>query len=69
MQDKNRPGVIASDSEHVIKIRWNDFEELENVLSQGNNDIACFIYYPMTIRFLEIIHYQKMVTGKSNFFM
>ncbi len=31
MQDKNRPGVIASDSEHVIKIKWNDFEELENV--------------------------------------
>ena len=46
MQDKNRPGVIASDSEHVIKIKWNDFEELENVLSQGNNDIACFISSP-----------------------
>ena len=46
MQDKNRPGVIASDSEHVIKIKWNDFEELENLLSQGNNDIACFISSP-----------------------
>ena len=46
MQDKNRPGVIASDSEHVIKIKWNDLEELENLLSQGNNDIACFISSP-----------------------
>jgi glutamate-1-semialdehyde 2,1-aminomutase len=46
MQDKNRPGVIASDSEHVIKIKWNDLEELENLLGQGNNDIACFISSP-----------------------
>ena len=46
MQDKNRPGVIASDSEHVIKIKWNDLEELENLLSQGNDDIACFISSP-----------------------
>ena len=46
MQDKNRPGVIASDSEHVIKIKWNDLEELENLLGQDNNDIACFISSP-----------------------
>ena len=46
MQDKNRPGVIASDSEHVIKIKWNDLEELENLLGQENNDIACFISSP-----------------------
>ena len=46
MQDKNRPGVIASDSEHVIKIKWNDLEGLENLLGQGNNDIACFISSP-----------------------
>ena len=46
MQDKNRPGVIESDSEHVIKIKWNDLEELENLLGQGNNDIACFISSP-----------------------
>ena len=46
MQDKNRPGVIASDSEHVIKIKWNDLEELENLLGQGDNDIACFISSP-----------------------
>ena len=46
MQDKNRPGVIASDSEHVIKIKWNDLEELENLLSKDNNDIACFISSP-----------------------
>ena len=46
MQDKNRPGVIASDSEHIIKIKWNDLEELENLLGQGNNDIACFISSP-----------------------
>ena len=46
MQDKSRPGVIASDSEHVIKIKWNDLEELENLLGQGNNDIACFISSP-----------------------
>jgi len=46
MQDKNRPGVIESDSEHVIKIKWNDLEELENLLGQDNNDIACFISSP-----------------------
>jgi len=46
MQDKNRPGVIASDSEHVIKIKWNDLEELENLLGKDNNDIACFISSP-----------------------
>ena len=46
MQDKNRPGVIASDSEHVIKIKWNDLEELENLLGQDTNDIACFISSP-----------------------
>ena len=46
MQDKNRPGVIASDSAHVIKIKWNDLEELENLLGQGDNDIACFISSP-----------------------
>lgn len=46
MQDKNRPGVIASDSEHVIKIKWNELEELENLLGQGDNDIACFISSP-----------------------
>ena len=46
MQDKNRPGVIASDSEHIIKIKWNDLEELENLLGQDNNDIACFISSP-----------------------
>ena len=46
MQDKNRPGVVASDSEHVIKIKWNDLEELENLLGQDNNDIACFISSP-----------------------
>ena len=46
MQDKNRPGVIASDSEHVIKIKWNDLEELENLLGQDDNDIACFISSP-----------------------
>ena len=46
MQDKNRPGVIASDSKHVIKIKWNDLEELENLLGQENNDIACFISSP-----------------------
>ena len=46
MQDKNRPGVIASDSEHVIKIKWNDLEELENLLGKGDNDIACFISSP-----------------------
>ena len=46
MQGKNRPGVIASDSEHVIKIKWNDLEELENLLGQDNNDIACFISSP-----------------------
>ena len=45
MQDKDRPGIISSDSEHVLKVKWNDISSLEKLLTQ-NNDIACFISSP-----------------------
>ena len=46
MQDKSRPGIIDSDNEHVLKIKWNDIEGLEELLSIHGNDIACFISSP-----------------------
>ena len=45
MQDKDRPGIISSDSEHVLKVKWNDISSLEKLLTQ-NNDVACFISSP-----------------------
>ena len=45
MQDKDRPGIISSDSEHVLKVKWNDIVSLEKLLTQ-NNDVACFISSP-----------------------
>ena len=45
MQDKDRPGIISSDSEHVLKVKWNDISSLEKLLTH-NNDIACFISSP-----------------------
>ena len=45
MQDKDRPGIISSDSEHVLKVKWNDIGSLEKLLTQ-NNDVACFISSP-----------------------
>ena len=46
MQDKSRPGIISSDNEHVLKIKWNDSEALEELLDKHGNDIACFISSP-----------------------
>ena len=46
MQDKSRPGIIPSDNEHVLKIKWNDSEALEELLEKQGNDIACFISSP-----------------------
>ena len=45
MQDKDRPGIISSDSEHVLKVKWDDIVSLEKLLTQ-NNDVACFISSP-----------------------
>ncbi len=45
MQDKDRPGIISSDSEHVLKVKWNDIGSLEKLLTL-NNDVACFISSP-----------------------
>lgn len=46
MQDKSRPGIIDSDNEHVLRIKWNDIEGLEELLNMHGNDIACFISSP-----------------------
>jgi len=46
MQEKSRPGIIASDSEHVLKVKWNDSEALEQLLQKHGSDIACFISSP-----------------------
>tara|TARA_Y100001935_G_scaffold248138_1_gene244936 strand:+ start:1289 stop:2506 length:1218 start_codon:yes stop_codon:yes gene_type:complete len=45
MQEKDRPGIIDSDSEHVLKAKWNDLESLETLLNQ-HDDVACFISSP-----------------------
>ena len=29
MQDKNRPGILSSDNDHVLKVKWNDLSSLE----------------------------------------
>ena len=46
MQEKDRPGIIASDGEHVLKVKWNDSEALEQLLQKNGSDIACFISSP-----------------------
>ena len=45
MQNSNNPGIIDSDSEHVLKAKWNDLESLETLLNQ-HDDVACFISSP-----------------------
>lgn len=46
MQDQERPGILASDNEHVLKVKWNDIATLEELLVKSGNDIACFISSP-----------------------
>ena len=46
MQDKNRPGILSSDNDHVLKVKWNDISSLEEILVKGADDIACFISSP-----------------------
>ena len=46
MQDKSRPGIIPSDNDHVIKVKWNDVDSLSEVLDNYSDQIACFISSP-----------------------
>ena len=46
MQDKNRPGILSSDNDHVLKVKWNDISSLEELLVKDADDIACFISSP-----------------------
>ena len=46
MQDKNRPGILSSDNDHVLKVKWNDISSLEELLVKDGHDIACFISSP-----------------------
>ena len=46
MQDKDSPGIISSDSNHVLKVNWNDLDELQLLFEKHANEIACFISSP-----------------------
>ena len=46
MQDKSRPGIIPSDNDHVIKVKWNDIDSLSEILDKYSDQIACFISSP-----------------------
>jgi len=46
MQEKDRPGIISSDSEHVLNVQWNDLESFEEILKNNSDTIACFISSP-----------------------
>jgi glutamate-1-semialdehyde 2,1-aminomutase len=45
MQD-GQPGTIASDSEHVLTVAWNDADEFEALIEAHPGEIACFISSP-----------------------
>lgn len=46
MQDESRPGIIPSDNQHILKVKWNDIDQLENLLQEQGDKIACFISSP-----------------------
>jgi len=46
MQRNNSPGTIPSDTDEIISIEWNAIDELERVISENTNQIACFISSP-----------------------
>ena len=46
MQDKERPGILSSDNDHVLKVKWNDLSSVEELLFNQGDDIACFISSP-----------------------
>lgn len=46
MQDESRPGIIPSDNQHILKVKWNDIDQLENLLQDQGDKIACFISSP-----------------------
>ena len=46
MQDKERPGILSSANDHVLKVKWNDLSSVEELLFNQGDDIACFISSP-----------------------
>ena len=46
MQDKERPGILSSDNDHVLKVKWNELSSVEELLFNQGDDIACFISSP-----------------------
>ena len=46
MQATGSPGILPSDSEHIIEIPWNDVGALRHVIAQYPDDIGGFISAP-----------------------
>lgn len=46
MQGVGHHGVMEDDVEHVIRVTWNNFEELERVVAENAGNIAGFISSP-----------------------
>ena len=46
MQKKGSPGTIDSDSSEVLSISWNSIKEFDSIISENENEIACFISSP-----------------------
>ena len=46
MQNSTNPGVVDSDSDEVLSIKWNSTEEFDEMISSFGSEIACFISSP-----------------------
>ena len=46
MQKSTNPGVVDSDSDEVLSIKWNSTEEFDEMISSFGSEIACFISSP-----------------------
>ncbi|MBI9012386.1 MAG: aminotransferase class III-fold pyridoxal phosphate-dependent enzyme [Clostridiales bacterium] len=45
-QKIGHPGIVEEDVTNNIYVKWNDIDQLEKVILENKNDIACFISTP-----------------------
>lgn len=46
MQERGSNGTIEEETDHIIKIDWNDYEGFERIVNDNDGDIAGFIAMP-----------------------
>ena len=46
MQKLGMPGIISEDVKNNIYVDWNDFEQVERVVKENKDEIACFMSTP-----------------------